>query len=575
MRKIILIGIATFIFVSAAALSIIWFSRAAAVKKDTEAFLASLSTPNGKFTYEKVEVSGFPTSMNIAIFKPNFSGRVDKLFQDLNLNKTLKIPALPEWNEDYTLNGNITVKVNALSNKYKLEVNGEYSGKGNVAGKPIMLTSQSEGSSSCELQLKNTNGIFGNLWNIHSLTKNSDKLFQDFRSLDCVHSAGKLLNSETKEAMASYGESRIFISRTPENNLSNIRLYVQIKDTEVQKSYDDVYIAYQGMFAPQKKFVLPSYYGKQNIELDITYNGTEDWKNPEAKNLPLEIRIDKLSMSNAAYNSDTSFKLTNALKDNVRNASLSYKTESAATELLRTMLKTQLGGLADSILSNEIPSSPAVKEKLASLPTGELDRLINSVVPDFVSLGKTVSGLSVDYSGDGSFTEGQINLTDFEISVAPYGITATGSTKRSKGEGSRTISSGNISLSCRNCPSLIDDVVVYINHVKDVMAIFSPTSVAFNISPENVKSFKNFLLAFEPTEESGDKNIFKFNITSDGKGGITVNKQDSLHVLKIINEFAPQFTQPTHGNAAPVAPQPTPAAVRAVPSPVPTPAKKQ
>ncbi len=568
MRKIILIGIATFIFVSAAALSITWFSRAAAVKKDTEAFLASLSTPNGKFTYEKVEVSGFPVSMNIAIFKPHFSGRVDKLFQDLNLNKTLKIPALPEWNEDYTLDGNITVKVNALANKYKLETNGNYSGKGNIAGKTIALTSQSEGSSSCELQLKNTNGIFANLWNIHSLTKNSDKLFQDFRSLDCIHSAGKLLNSETKETMASYGESHIFISRTPENNLSNIRLYVQIKDTEVQKTYDDVYIAYQGMFAPHKKFVLPSSYGKQNIELDMTYNGTEDWKNPEAKNLPLEVRIDKLSMSNAAYNSDTSFKLSNILKDNVRVASLSYKTESAATELLRTMLKTQLGGLADSILSNEIPSSPSVKEKLASLPTGELDRLINSIIPDFAILGKMVTGFDVGYSGDDNFTEGQINLTDFEISSAPYGITATGSTKRSKGEENRTISSGNLSLSCRNCPSLIDDMAAYINHMKDVVAIFYPTGNAnFNISSENVNSFKKFLMAFEPTEESGDKNVFKFNITSNGKGGITVNKQDSLHVLKIINEFAPQFTQPTNGNGATAAPLTAPAA--------PVPAKKK
>ncbi len=538
MRKLLPIGFVAFILVLTAALSISWFIRSAAVKKDVEAYIASFTTENFEITYEEVTVSGFPSTMNVTIVKPHFTGRMDKFIKELGIEKLLKLQNIPEWSEDYTLNGNIDLNVNIFSNKFKIEVSGDFVEKGNISGKTIAVNSQSSGDSVCELQIKNTNWLLGNLWNLYSLSNNSNKFFQDFRSLDCVIPEGKLTKGETNEPILSYGGSRIFISRTPEKDISNIRFYAQASDIEATKAYDNIYIIYQQALAPSKNPVMPSIYGKQNIEIDLSYNGTENWKSPDAKNMPLNIKIDRLFVSNNAYHIDTSLSLTNSIKDNIRNVALSYKTEAQATDLLRAILMAELRTMKDSIIFNTISSTKETKEKLSSLSPENLDKIIDSVTPDFVSLDKMLLAIDANYSGDEKFESYEANLNSFEISATPYGLSATGSVKRNKNS---IVPSGNLSLSCNNCMNLIDDIVNYLNNAKNILVIFSPkTSDKINIPPETIKSIKDFMLALIPDEASNDKNNLKFNFVNDEKGSISINGKNTAELFEIYNKINPQ-----------------------------------
>lgn len=552
MRKLILIGFVAFVLMSTAALSIIWFSRAAAVKKDVEAYIASFTTTNVEITYEEVKVSGFPTTMNVTIVKPHFVGRIDKFIKELGIEKLLKLQNIPEWSEDYILNGDINLKVNVFSNKFRVEMRGNFVEKGNISGKTIAINSHPSGDSVCELQVKNSNWLLGNLWNLYSLSNDNNKFFQNFRSLDCVIPEGKITNGETNEPILNYGGSRIFISRTPEKDTSNIRFYAQASDVEATKAYDSIYTIYQQALSPSKNPVLPSIYGKQNIEIDLSYNGTENWKNPDIRNMPLNVRIDRLFISNDVYHIDTSLSLTNSVKDNIRNASLSYKTEAKATELLRAILIAQLRTMRDSIISNTVSSTPETKEKLSNMSPENLDKMIDSVTPDFIALDKMVLAIDANYSGDEKFESYQGNLNSFEISATPYGLSATGSVKRDKNS---LVPSGNLSLSCSNCMNLIDDIVNYLGHAKDVLAIFSPsTATKINVPPETVKSIKGFLLALMPDGASNDKNNLKFDFINDGKGVMSINGKNTAELLGIYNKFNPQQL---HNNIA--APEAIPA----------------
>lgn len=529
MRKLIILGLVTFVLISISALGITWLNRANAVKKDIADQLAILNTGDSRISYEAITASGFPFSMNISIVKPHFTGRIDKLLENLHMKEALRISTLPEWSEDYTLDGSIDLNVNALSNKFKMVMRGNWAGKGNINGKTVALTSQSAGDSTCSLELKRTSGMFDNLWNFYSLRDNRETFIENFRSFDCVNTGGKMINDETKEVISSYDGMRVYLTRAPQAGGSSIRFYLQVKDVETTKSYDDIYAIYSQAFYPNKPFSLPSVYGKQNIEFDISYNGTEDWKNPEARNIPLEIKINKFYISSAVYQTTMNLSLTHELKNDTRNANITFRIETTATELLRTLLKDKLREAADSVISGEAPLSSEIKEKLANLSPEAVDKLILSIIPDFASLGKMVEAIDASYSGTKDFTSSQVNLALFEFSATPYGLTATGSANRDK---SNPVPSGNLSISCNNCLKMIDDAIDYFKRVQAAAHIFnSEKSVVTDISPESVQAVKDVLLELSKQGASEDKNNLKFDIINSGAAELTINGRKLSDVM--------------------------------------------
>ncbi len=545
--KLIIIGLVAFILVAGGALGISWSNNASAVRKEVESRVASLNTADSKVTYEAITTSGFPFSMKVSIVKPHFTGRVDKIADSFNLKKILKVDAFPEWEQDYILDGSIDLSVNLLSNKFKVEVNGNASGKSTIAGKPLAVSSIAAGNENmCELELRRSGGVFGKMWNFSSLSDAKERLLTDFVSLDCVGSGGKTINSDSKETLSSNAGGRLYLFHTERNGLSNVRFYLQLKDAEVSRAYDDIYINFMKVLFPNKKLVFPSVYGKQNIEIDLSYNGPEEWKEANAKDMPLEFKVNKFLFYNSAYQANTNLSIANNVSGNERNMSLVYKTELSGTELFRVLLKEQLRTLVDSLPKVD---STGKKEAAADLPTETIDKIILSSIPDFTVLGKMVFGINASYKGDEKFSSGNIDLSSLELSATPYGITGKGSAQYSTAS---MFPVGNVSISCNNCFSLIDDLLSYFNRVKTAVSVFNQSKTPpVNVSPEIVQAVKNFLLNLSPQTDGNNKGNLKFDLVNNGKEPPSINGKNAEEisalfnktVLPVMNNQAPQ--QPT------------------------------
>lgn len=533
MRNLILIGLAAFFLMMAATVSVMWWTRSIAVKKQVETMVESFNTglknKDSSLTYESISVSGFPFTMNVTIAKPHFAGRMDKILDDPKIKESLGIKALPEWSEDIAIDGKVVFGVDALSNKFKLEVIGGWVTKGNIAGKIIETTSQADGGNVCELQLKG-GGIFGDLWNFNIISNDGKEAAKSFRSLDCVTSSGKSINSSTKEALVNFGGGRLFVSRTPKNDVSDIRFYLNAKDFEVTKAYDEIASMYGKVLNQNNAF--KSTVGKVNVDIDLSYSGTEDFKNPNAKNLPLDIAINKFHIADNSYQTDSNLHITNNISGGIRNVALTYKTEITATELFRNIFKERLHAVVDTVVSGATPESPEVKEKLTSLSSEAVDSLINSIVPDFASLGKMVAAVEANYTGDESFSEFKANLTALELSASPYGIMGTGAVKHDK---NMQIPAGNLSITCRNCLKMIDDGMAYFTRLVIAGAVLEPSKFAsVSVPAETTQAIKNFLLALQTSPDN--KIDLKFDIVGKETNEATINGKSTAEVMALFNQ---------------------------------------
>lgn len=560
MRKLILIGLVSLVLMGSAILIIVWFSRASAVKKDVEAYIESLNTNNLKITYDEVRTSGFPLSMNVSIVNPRINGQMNKFMKDLGLDKIFNMTNLPEWNEDYALNGSINLIANALSNKFRMESHGELVGKSSVAGRSISILSQPNGGSVCELQLLNDNWLLGNLWDFYLLQGDKVKLAHSFRSFDCVIPATKIVNGETKEPILSYDSSRFFISRAPEQDHANVRLYMMFKDVEATKSYDEIYNLYANSLSPEIAAVMPSYYGKQNTEIDVFYSGTENWSNMmQALNTPFSLKVNKFLVSNNAYQSDTSASLAYEVKGNSRNASFTYKTEATATELLRSILHTQFHNLIGQIKRGSSEYANDTKIKLINMSEEDTNKMLYSVIPDFTSIGKITTKIDASYGGSDDLKNFNADLKAFDFSLDPYGITSTASIKM---DPSKPLPVGNMSVTCSNCSNMLDDLASYVERLQYALSIFYPNNSPISgITSDSVRSFKNFILALVPAGTAQNNGTVKLDVVNDGKGVVSVNGKGSEEVLELYNKFmmnAPAASVPAPAPAMPVAPKPAP-----------------
>jgi hypothetical protein len=532
MYKKILIGATLLLVVAVLVITATWFIHASAIKKDVVEKLALLNTENSNLSYEAITTSGFPSSMTVSIVKPHFTGRMDKIIAASDFQKMFNQGVLPEWNEDYLLDGNIEISVNAISNKFTLVSHGNWIGKGSIGGQPISLTSESSGDSICELQMKHGNGIFGNLWNFYSLMNIHETFAHDFRSFDCYNSGGKVINGDTKEVVISNGPVRFHIDHTPNGNLSSGRFYLLSTDLEATKASDAIYTIYYKMLAPKLQASLPSVYGKQNVEIDMSYNGPNDFKNQDVKKLPLDISINKFHLASNASISDITLRVTSDIKNDARTASLAYKSEFTATELFQALLKQELNAIVNSVISGATPANPGIREKLASMPPESIESLIVTIIPNLAAQGKMVTRVEASYNGDENFTSGQATLNALELSSALYGITASGSAKRDK---SSPMPSGSMAILCNNCFKMIDDGIGYFNRIRYAISVLQPGKVSnVNFPPETVQGIKNFLIALNPN--AGNTGIIKFDIINNGSGATTVNGRSMAEVISLFSQ---------------------------------------
>lgn len=554
MRSAIMMGLAVFLVMMACAMSMLWYFQARGTRMAVEQYIAQVNEKQPLITYEKIETTGFPREVKVQIVNPRFKGRVDELLKPLaaqvkNPAQAAQLSNLPEWTEDASLTGILTIGVNALSDQYSFSAIGNWQNTTTIGGKAFSTLHEQAGGIFCSLQMER-GSLFSDLWNFHSLSRDSQKLLEDFRLFDCAFPASTMLEATSREKVAGVGAMRFYISSRPSAGRQNIRVYLSAPDAEITPRGDELFDNYARAFNPGQ-YQIPrrlSAYGKQRLDLDFTYNGPSQLAG--AVNPELEVNLSNFSITNDAYNTQMHAYIKNGTASNLRNSQLSLRAESHFNAAYDTLLHEVLRTAINEVYTTPEARSPQMQPFINTYNQDQMYAILAPALPDFASLGKAVQSVDVHFKGTPDMKSGEVTLNNIEISFAPYGIHVVGTGKSMQGQPP----GGQMQLTCTNCGQLIDDLLAYISRLYGVAIYFVPEMVApYQPDP----GLNNALKSFLGDLAGPDKTNLAYDIQMN-QGGVTINgKPISLVTTKYYQYLAPYMKQ-----YQPESAQPAPAPAR-------------
>lgn len=540
MRNVILVALLAFAAVIAGGYSIAWFSQASRIKHSIEQLAGRADAPY-TFTYDAIETSGFPSKLDITIVRPHFKGHIDTLLKSLD---PVKFAALPEWTEEWH-QGNITLSTNALSTHYRLRLDGDWQGSGLLKGYVISTLVKPAGAFALDLRL-DPHG-FGALWNAGS--QRWDDAMKNFRSIDVVLPAYVMTEQSSGQVLAQSGPGRLYITRGGKGGREQLRIYIKSTDSEITPRGDELVTTYRQALDPGD--LLPSrlsYYGKQNVEFDFSYDGPADFPKEGLGMTPLSATLSVFDVHNTVYTLGGNMHLTNSGTGNRRNAHLDFRLESAFAEPYDALTQDMLRSFIHRMYTDKAnPRIAAFKPQIERYTESEMLSILYPALPHFHALGKLVQALDVTMQGNSALTQGDITLPMIELSATPYGLTGTGTAKLAEGS---PIPQANVTLACRNCPQMVDDIMGYKSRLQTVVAYFNPDEAALLASDARLADgIKRFLTAIATPE--GD--TYRYAIASDGAMGISLNGKPMEEIMALYAQYVtPYLRKPEQPQVTPL-----------------------
>ncbi len=511
----------------------LWVVQASHVKKSFAAHIEAFNSGPVKISYDALETSGFPTQLAITLVNPRLAGRIDLL---LDPNKQ---QSLPEWDENIALNGSLQISIDALKDRFTATFNGMWKNTSTVNNHAISLASKTPVSSHCTLEMDGVGGWVTIPWSAATHTNPEEASFDRFRLLDCASDGHSITDDSGNLLLVQSGPARFYISHTPRSDQRDLRIFFKSNDSFFTQDGDRFIAKYYQAMSPHAIPPMLSAYGKQQAELDMAYAGPTDIKNALQAStqglLPsFEMRIARFVLANDAYNSTLTFDVTNKSDSaaQTQSAHLGFKSETTYNPIYNALVHESVRSMIQESL-HDLKRQNKLPDSLKDKDTEGVYAIIAPAIPDFHAMGKWTAAVDTSFQGSAGFTTGDFTLSDFELSVAPYGITGKGAGKRAPGA---LIPAFDVTFACRNCLPFFDALTGYFNKLQLISVAFTPTPMPALDAP-TIEGYRKLLQTLAVDDGAGN---FSYSITSDGKMGVTINKKRMDEVLTLYHQYVPQ-----------------------------------
>lgn len=536
MRGAILFGVFMFIATLAGGYGITWYAQARATKQAIEQVVANINqgSKTPLLTYEKLETSGFPSTVNVTMLHPHFSGQMDEIFKQMadNASKNGATGHIPPylqkpWQQTIDFDGRIIFSVSALSDHYTMQVIGNSTGTAKIGDKTFTTTSSQSGATFCSLQLERNTSLLSSLWNYETLARDSAQLLRDLRLFDCA--IPSLSTAKDGQTLASTGPIRFYVSNAPMGDTQHLRIYLNATDLEVTEAGDTYSTEFFAALDPSQGYPrhLASY-GKQVLDIDFSYNGPSSL--PETPNPTFDIALGKFDISSAIYKSHFALFVNNAFDGQKNHSKLTLRGDSSFAPEYDTLLHDVIRALIEEAYTSSDPRFMEFQATMHQYTPEQMYAIVSPVIPNLNSMGNIVQSVDLEYNGDTDFNEGEATLHDLEFSTTPYGIKGNGIAKREKG--GQPI--GQLALTCTNCASMIDDIFNYMLRLNTAVRYFNPNqATAMTQNPQLPDAIKTYLMRLA----GPDKVNWTYDIQSTPEKGVIINGKTLNTVLQMYNEY--------------------------------------
>lgn len=538
-----ILAIAVFLFVTVSALMMSWFAQASQAKKSVEYLIEVAKKHQIFIRYDAIETTGFPATLTVSLVNPHLSGNIEEIAKTFAPDAKMALP----WHQETAINGTISLGINALSERYTLSMTGSAQSKITIGDKIFMPSFQPNGTNHCVMEM-DYGGLIGTLWNFSTITSISNP-FEKLTLLDCVAPAFHTRNSSTDELMFSGGDSRAYITHELKGQRRHFRSFMKLADFEMHPAGDALGDAMQRALGSNHFFSQYStQYGKQNIDVDFSYDGPSDIKKG-LDNAPLDIALSTFKMSNALYNTDIGGRLRLDNSGDKRSGVVQLKATSTFSERYDTVLQETMREAITQLHLKPTSPTERLDQWIKSHTPEETTNILLPALPNLHALGTLTQHIDATYSGEKHSLTGEATVSALELSASAYGITGKGSIKRAANALAPII---DWQVECRHCLRMIDDMAAYGNRLAKALNQMALEKAPITIDTVWAENMKKFLAAIAlPADQTVPDTTLRFTIQGNEQSSIRVSGKPLADVMVLYQQHL-AADRPTPGAAIPV-----------------------
>ena len=548
MAKGVVRAVAALVVLSAAGIGGAWYmysEKAVAAAKQLMAAYEELPLPNGskaKLSYERVERTSFPNT-GARFVNPVFEFSVPAGEQGQQaMLQTVKYQ------------GPLDVVIDYVRSEVRLDATG--AGEMTMRTGEETITAVWDNTDLHTMVKAKSRGAF-NQWGTIDL-KDSTSVTTAVRNIAAFSLAmGPMtIKDKTSGAMLFTQEAftSSFINRTA-NEKANVDFTLTMRGSEASPAYA------QAMERLIKGSAMPglegdgfqpfslAHAGKQDVDIDISANMPDVPMGQPMPNGSLIVR--KFALKNDFYvlSMPTEIILKEAQGQRKALAKLKWQvevTKKGGEEMQRSvpMLSAMLPMLGDALKQADAAIDPEVlnQKVLAALPT------MSDLGPVTLAVDiEAVVGAPTQAQSEPARQE-SIIIRDLTFSHKRWGIDAKGQAARHD----KVPPTVDITLNCRRCDTMTQDMFTMANQTQDVMNFMTPERVQWDVSPELMARVNALLAEIGKKDDAAGDIVFA--IASPTPGEYRINDKPfaeaMMKAMALTAPAAPQDQAPAAGAAA-------------------------
>ncbi len=486
--------------VAAGGYSAYWFKKSEDFKQQMITNITELNAKvkplikDGEFLrYESVQSSGYPFAMKLTLTKPVMQLPASAIMKQAP-KESWKGDISPEfeWTEELGWGDSVSLSSDVLGSKFEATLNGDIHWK-TTAGGTVRHTMVASSATplTCELKTKPSGFLV-----TYPQFKDAESFFEAFEAINCGSSAS-VIKDATGATIATTDSYRLGITNVINAGHRNAGLKYQVINNEYLAAGDIIVTNYMNIVAeafkqtPQKLTYSLSEMGKNNINVDIAYNGPDNAAAIDNPNSRLSLDINALDLNSNLLNSNNNLHLLIEPQGDNRRIALKSDSKTNISERYDQILADNIKLTLTDLASTEGKTGKELDIAHSVQKFGSIDSLVEAALPKLHKQGDITLHVDMEAVGKklADSSEGQAKISAFDILTSLYGVKLKGDLAAIKNQSAAS----NVDITCLSCDTMIDDIARYFIRFASYINTVAPDTRTPVASPDLANGVKTFI----------------------------------------------------------------------------------
>ncbi|NET71288.1 MAG: hypothetical protein F6K62_10275 [Sphaerospermopsis sp. SIO1G2] len=528
----------------------LWQQQVEILKQQADNYVARLNDHFGKsvasFSYDEKRTGGYPMAAEVVYVNPKVSFS-EELFETIE-----HLPPAHFSVEEISIAGTLAVRNEFLQNKASLVIDGVNDARGTYYGEPFHhSTTTTSGENYCSMHYNDPiTALLEGKYLIDQVESVAD-FIDAVHGMEC-HARGITIRDELNDRVVSEAEHyHVDLSFVPSKKEDEYKITLAATidgfvDRADPRSYirdiehllsplsdaDQRVVDMLESYPPLPLFD-PARLGKQNMALDMSYEGTIDLEQgaDALQENGFRFSIDRFEADNELYRISYPFSVNYSPDTGV---SVRHNGEAHFTATYDQIVADSVDIAVDMLKDVTINLDEEEKQMLAAVSKED----IRGLLPALSSVGTIRSYINMDAALE---KDKKMNVESLGFNTDQFGLVVKGNAAEKVKSDAPAWKNSDIDMDiiCTHCHVLLHRLASYGNHINGLAHKIGESPVPVAVTNEALQAVSGFIGGFDTDDAD---NTVTMQLKTDENGQITLSgKPMATVVLEAMFTLAPHF----------------------------------